>query len=1038
MGASLQSDVPGTANAKKGIRLAIPPARKPHRWRSILLFWVSPAVTIAAIAGLLATHEIRTAELQSRELSRYAQTLQYTLQPGPSDAILYPQHGPFDLRLGYARLPELLERAQRQNFEILQQARFSQPLLNYGQRGLPVPYPEKTQAGLAIYDCRKEPLYNFAYPQQHYSSFSVIPPLVVHSLLFIENRDLLDPAQPRANPAVDWPRFVKAALSQLGKRLDLASDTAGGSTLATQLEKYRHSPRGLTDSPNEKLRQMFSASVRAYQQGPDTLQWRQRVVRDYLNTVPLAAAPGHGEVHGLAAGLKVWFNADFDRLNQLLGAAGTAGSTDSQNLAAQGQALRQVLSLLIAQRRPSYYLNRGREDLSTLTDSHVRLLARAGLIDDALQSAALQSKVEFRDWVNTPIQHQIDSTKGINVARGRLSSLLGLPLYDLDRLDLAAGSTLAGPLQREVSQYLRRLADPEFATEIGLLGERLLSANNTDQVRYSFTLFERSADGNRVRVQTDNTDQPFDINEGSKLELGSTAKLRVLAHYLGVIAELHQRFAGLSRAELLAVEIAPDDYLTRWVQDYLARGHDPELEAMLAAAMERRYSASPYERFFTGGGLHTFSNFRREDNGRQATVREAVQESLNLPFVRLLRDLVRYSIYQGPINAAGLLKDDRDPRREDYLRRFADKEGRVFLLRFWRKYRNKTPDEQLDIFLDGLRQTPVRLAAVHRYLKPDSSQAQFDTFLRERLPGENLTEKELTGLYEKYGPGAFNLTDQGYIARVHPLELWLLRYRLEHSIATFADAVDASETQRQDVYRWLFRTRHKSARDSRIRTMLEVEAFLDIHERWQRLGFPFEHLVPSLATALGSSGDRPAALAELMGIIMNDGVRLPSLRIEQLNFAVDTPYETRLGQRSSSGVRVMQPEVARVLRSALNSVVEGGTARRLQGTFSDIQGEPLTLGGKTGTGDNRIEQVGRGGQVINSRVLNRTATFVFYLGPNHFGTLTAFVPGSDAKDFKFTSALPVQVLKGMAPILQPYLQPGSQCGAPLALQTTAS
>ncbi|WP_020682065.1 transglycosylase domain-containing protein [Marinobacterium rhizophilum] len=989
--------------------------------------WVSPLVTIAAVAGLLAVHEIRTAELQSSELSRYAQTLQYTLQPGPSDAILYPQHGPFDLRMGYARLPSLLDRAQLRNFEILQQTRFSQPLLNYGQRGLPLPYPEKSQVGLEIRDCRREPLYDFAYPQQHYSSFAAIPPLVVHSLLFIENRDLLDPAQPRANPAVDWPRFVKAALSQLGKRLDLAGNSAGGSTLATQLEKYRHSPGGLTSSPNEKLRQMLSASVRAYQQGPDTLEWRQRVVRDYLNTVPLSAAPGHGEVHGLAAGLTAWFNADFDRLNQLLGSANAAEPADATTLAARGQALRQVLSLLIAQRRPSYYLNRGRSDLATLTDSHIRLLAQAGLIDDTLRRVALEQRVEFRNWIDNPIQHQIDSSKGINVARNRLSSLLGLPLYDLDRLDLAANSTLSGQLQRDVSQYLRRLADPDFATETGLLGERLLSASNTAQVRYSFTLFERSTDGNRVRVQTDNTDQPFDINEGSKLELGSTAKLRVLAHYLGVIAELHQRFSGLSRTELLALDITANDYLTRWARDYLARGNDPALEAMLEAAMERRYSASPYERFFTGGGLHTFSNFRREDNGRQATVREAVQESLNLPFVRLMRDLVRYSTYQAPGNAAELLKDDKDPRREDYLRRFADKEGKVFLLRFWRKYRNKTPQEQLDIFLDGLRQTPVRLAAVHRYLMPDASQAEFDTFLRERLPGEELTEKELTGLYSKYGPGAFNLTDQGYIARVHPLELWLLRYRLEHPIATFVDTVSASETQRQDVYRWLFRTRHKSARDSRIRTMLEVEAFLDIHERWQRLGYPFEHLVPSLATALGSSGDRPAALAELMGIIMNDGLRLPSVRIEQMDFATDTPYETHLGHRASGGVQVMQPEVARVLRKALNSVVEGGTARRLRGTFNDNLGTALDIGGKTGTGDNRIEQVGRGGQVLHSRVLNRTATFVFYLGPNHFGTLTAFVPGSDAKDFNFTSSLPVQVLKGMAPILQPYLQPGSRC-----------
>jgi hypothetical protein len=50
---------------------------------------------------------------------------------------------------------------------------------------------------------------------------------------------------------------------------------------------------------------------------------------------------------------------------------------------------------------------------------------------------------------------------------------------------------------------------------------------------------------------------------------------------------------------------------------------------------------------------------------------------------------------------------------------------------------------------------------------------------------------------------------------------------------------------------------------------------------------------------------------------------------------------------------------------------------------------------------------------------------VFYIGDHHFGTLTAFVPGRSAENFTFTSALPVQVLKGMAPILTSYLQPGS-------------
>ncbi len=51
-------------------------------------------------------------------------------------------------------------------------------------------------------------------------------------------------------------------------------------------------------------------------------------------------------------------------------------------------------------------------------------------------------------------------------------------------------------------------------------------------------------------MQTDSTDQPFDINEGSKLELGSTAKMRVLTTYLQIIAELHDKYADMGVPEL--------------------------------------------------------------------------------------------------------------------------------------------------------------------------------------------------------------------------------------------------------------------------------------------------------------------------------------------------------------------------------------------------------------------------------------------------------------------------------------------------------
>ncbi len=52
------------------------------------------------------------------------------------------------------------------------------------------------------------------YPHRSTTSFDAIPPLIVNSLLFIEDRELLDPNQPNRNPAIDWGRFGHALLDQ--------------------------------------------------------------------------------------------------------------------------------------------------------------------------------------------------------------------------------------------------------------------------------------------------------------------------------------------------------------------------------------------------------------------------------------------------------------------------------------------------------------------------------------------------------------------------------------------------------------------------------------------------------------------------------------------------------------------------------------------------------------------------------------------------------------------------------------------------------
>ncbi len=1015
-------------------KAALPPSPRQRRGAALRGFAV---LFVLAAVGALALVEARTSWLQAHLLVRHAASMDWELVHAVDGAIVlpadgaaaslqpprHPRHGPFDQRLGYVRVPHFVDRLGTRGYVLTHQAYFSPALAEHVAHGRFPPYHEKTRAGLRIEGCRAEHLYSFDYPFATYQRFDEVPAVVVNALLFIENRELLDASRPWMNPAVDWKRFGRALIAQAARVVDEDLDAPGGSTLATQIEKYRHSPDGVTPEPREKLRQMISASVRAYRDGRETLPFRRQLVLDYLNTVPLSAAPVHGEVHGLGDGLWVWFGADFARVNALLA---EGPSADPAMLAEQGQALRQVLGLMIAHRRPSWYLGRGREELEQLADSHLRLLAAGGLIRPALRDAALAARLGFRDFRAAPPRVSSAAGKGANAIRSRLGSLLDASLYELDRLDVEARATLHRDLQEAVEGWLAQLYDEAAVRRLGLAGERLLNPARLDEVRYSFTLTERAAGGNRVRVQTDTTDQPFDINEGSKLELGSTAKLRVLATYLEIVAELHERLAAVDDEALRAVVVDRHDVLTRWAIDHLRASTDRSLPAMLEAALERRYAASTTETFFTGGGVHSFSNFRREDDARNPSVREAMQASINLPFVRLLRDIVRHTMYQVPGSTARLLEDDGDPRRAEYLARFADREGQVFLRRFWRKYQGKSEEAMQATFLDGLRPTPERLAAAWRYLNPGDDEAAFAAFMRARLPEQRLGDARLATLYARYAPGRFDLPDQGYVARVHPLELWLVGYLSENPGATLAEAVAASAEVRQAVYRWLFSTRARSAQDQRIYTILEVEAFLDIHRRWARLGYPFDHLVPSLATALGSSGDRPAALAELMGIIANDGVRLPSLRIDTLRLAAHTPYDTAFARRPAEGERVMRSEVAAALRNALSEVVESGTARRLAGAYRLGDGSTLAVGGKTGTGDNRIVLTDARGQARGAGVaLNRTATFVFYLGDKHFGTLTAYVTGPEAARHRFTSSLPVGILRGMAPALLPYLDPGS-------------
>ena len=995
--------------------------------RVIRYFWTAALGTfrVAVLLGIavaigLTIWELRTSTIQARFFAGEATKMSFETAPGPSPTIRFPRPGPFDLRRGYSTMPRFLDRLTAAGYEIDAQARFSRRLYRATEFGLSPPYREKPQAGLRILDRKGETVFDTRHPLQVYEAFSDIPPLVVTTLLYIENRELLDMRYPKRNPTVEWDRFALAAMELLRGRHDTDGRGAGGSTLATQIEKIRHSPGGWTNSPREKLRQMLSASLRVYRDGQQTFPARKRLVVEYLNSLPLAAVDNHGEVIGLADGLRSWHGVNFAEINSLLGRG--AYDTPLQDRAARARAFKQVLSLLIAQRRPGHFLIDSPKALAKLTDTYLRLLARDGVISQDMRDLGLKTKLSLKAPGNEPPVDKDWEPDTADIVRAPLVAQLGLPgFYQLDRLDLTVESSLDQTSQQRVTQTLRDLTTLDKAKKMGLAGRRLLGRGDPSKVEYSFTLYERGEGVNWLRLQASNLDQPFNLSDGARLDLGSTAKLRTMANYLQIMAALHKKYSGLENTAVRKVAVAPSDRLARWAIARLDAAPTMPLKEFLDASLGRRYSASPKEMFFTGGGLHAFRNFDRKDDKRTLTVRESFRRSVNLVFVRMMRDIVRYHRARLADYAPGMFRKSRDPRRRIYLERFAHFEGKRRLARLYRNYAGKSPEQAFKRLARRAR-TPKRLAAMLRFVDPQSSLDEFGSALRVHSKRSGLRATTVKRLYETMSADRHELSDISYIARSHPLELWLVAYLRQKPKAKLNDVLRDSAAARVDAYRWLFRARSKRAQNLRIQTMLEREAFQGIEKDWRRLGYPFD-LVPSFATSLGSSADRPAALAELVGVIVNGGMRHPTHRVAQLHFAKDTPYETVVVPKRGQSKRVMPAEVASTLRELMEETVEQGTAKRANGVLVRKDGQPVKIGGKTGTGDHRYKIFGRGARLIGERVVSRSATFVFLIGDRFYGVVTAHVLGREAANFRFTSALAVQLFTELAPQILPVIDP---------------
>jgi len=357
-----------------------------HPWGNPRRAGAYLAVGLFAIS--LSVLEARTAFLQSRLFPLLASKLTWQLAPGESPSIRFPESGPFDVSRGYSRIPDFGARLRQRDYRLVEQARFSKPLVFMSKLGISPPSEERSTAGLVILDANGEKIYDAASRIHTFARYEDIPPIVVQALLAMEDQHL-HLTSDDVNPAVDWGRLGRATLFDGASKLGLPVAFQGGSTLAIQIEKYRHSAGGRTSSITDKLKQVADASLRAYRGGDDVKDVQRRLVLDYINSVPLGGAPNYGEVHGIGEGLKAWFGLDPDSVFAVL--------RDPPSPRAEARALKPVLALLCGVRAPSRMLGQSMPELTRRESFYEKKLVRLGLIDrwmaDRLANLPIQTVV---------------------------------------------------------------------------------------------------------------------------------------------------------------------------------------------------------------------------------------------------------------------------------------------------------------------------------------------------------------------------------------------------------------------------------------------------------------------------------------------------------------------------------------------------------------------------------------------------------------------------------------------------------------------
>lgn len=977
--------------------------------RRVLWSVIIMVLIIGAVGSLILYQEMKSSPIQSMLFDSLSEDITWSIKEGPAPRPAVVKHGPFNKRRGYTKVPEVIKRLEDRGFHIDKQAQPSERFIELMENDYIPPFDQTSRATFEILDRRGAQMYRTSYPIHAYTTYNDIPDLVKFTLFFIEDRSHLKAQHLKRSPVVEWDRLALAGGEYMLDKIGLERNVPGASTLVTQYFKFTHDPDGQTADMMAKWRQMYSASLYIYQMDKNKKEQTQKIVTQYINSIPMSAQRNWGSVHGLGDSIYAYYGQDFNDINDAL--------KNPKDDVKTAWALRIVASIFVSQRSPSRLL-RNAKLLDPKVNYYLKQMHMEGYISKKLLALALErsSTTLKRAPHSIPLSRQAKVSDSVRYEVGKMLGLNNLSA--LDQWDVRAQSTLDMTAQKEIQEVLsQKMYDPEFLKKEGFMGTRLIEKSDPKGIIYSFTLHEKLKGRNVMRVQVDTSDKRLNINESSRLDLGSTAKLRTLITYLQIMSDLYTKISPMSRQEMLDIKLNQGDSLTHWARGHLFMKRSKTRLDFLKDAMDRKYSASPYYAFLTSGGMHRFHNFSDDYDSRRMDLWSATRTSVNLVFVRLMQDVAHY--YRFDTVDDTILSNEEHPKRTEYLRRWARKDVAKHFNRAWAKWGSIEQEDIIERFGKEFAKKSQRLATIVKMLKPETTAEQLNTLMEQYTEKPEKFDAELFIKNES----SWSLADRAYVTQMHPIELRILKQRWGRETLTKKQGLKSAQDNVDDYYVWLLKKISQGKQNKFIRIELETDAFQVIHKQWAAMGYPFDRLTPSLATALGASGDRPSSLANMMGILVNDGLSLPNQRLKAFRLAESTPYEVHMSQtKFAPAIKVLDPEVAQVARMATEIVVKRGTAKRASKMFDD----GVVIGGKTGTGDHRDEKLDRWGRVISSKGIRRSGTFTFFYDDRFFGVMTVYVD-ENVDDYKFTSALAVKTFKTIGPTLKKLMTRNGFC-----------